>query len=158
MCAFTHWNCRTANVQSNITFSFIAHLCCQCFAPSHVFPMFFVHISVASKPIPAAGCKFGSFQIPGCFNRSNIAPGTETDNDNSLNIKSQHQILLPRNLLLSKDETNFEAWKIFTVFGNDDNESMMVMVTAKLLVLLFDYLGRIPTTSIIIIIVGRMFD
>ena len=156
MCAFTHWNCRTANVQSNITFSFIVHLCCQCFPPPYVFPMFlFITLLHPSRFPP--GCKFGSFQIPGCFNRSNIAPGTETDNDNSLNIKSQHQILLPRNLLLSKDETNFEAWKIFTVFGNDDNESMMVMVTAKLLVLLFDYLCRIPTKSVIII-VGRMFD
>ena len=60
-----------------------SHLCCQCF------PNVFVQNPIAHEFSPGgvSGCKFGSFQIPGCFNRSNIAPGRETDNDNSLNIK-----------------------------------------------------------------------
>ena len=104
VCAFRHWNCTMVHVQSNITPSFTAHLSCQCFFRPK---MFFVHNPVAHIQAEfsaggVSGCKFGNFQIPGCFNRSDIAPGTETDNDNSLNIKSQLQILLSQNLLLPK--------------------------------------------------------
>ena len=79
------------------------------FRPKNIFvhnPVAHIQAEFSAGGVP--GCKFGNFQIPGGFNRSDIAPGTETDNDNSLNIKSQLQILLSRNLLLCKDETNFE--------------------------------------------------
>ena len=69
----------------------------QCFCSksycTQVFPLMFSQCLCSKShctrvfPGGVSGCKFGSFQIPGCFNRSNIAPGTETDNDNSLNIK-----------------------------------------------------------------------
>ena len=79
------------------------------FRPKNIFvhnPVAHIQAEFSAGGVP--GCKFGNFQIPGGFNRSDIAPGTETDKDNSLNIKSQLQILLSRNLLLCKDETNFE--------------------------------------------------